>query len=108
MSEKKITKEVAERVLGYVDLLKPDIKVSSVYVFGSQAKGTANKHSDIDVAIISPDFTDDSIKTGFYLQRKLWDAPYKNMDVVGYSPYYFENEDSPLIHEIKTHGLLLI
>ena len=92
---------------GFVELLTPEITVSSVYVFGSHAKGVAHQHSDIDVAVISPDFGNDRMENGIYLQRKLWNAPYQNMDVVGYSPEYFENENSPLVHEIKKHGVLV-
>ena len=103
----EIKSETVDKVRAYVDLLRPEITVSDVYIFGSHAKGTDHAQSDIDVAIISPDFGTDRMENGFYLQRKLWDAPYKNMDVVGYSPEYFENENSPLVHEIKKHGVLV-
>lgn len=33
--------------------------IMELYVFGSHAKGKANRSSDIDVAVISPDFGDD-------------------------------------------------
>lgn len=33
-----------------------DIKVEAVYLFGSHAQKKADKNSDIDVAVISPDF----------------------------------------------------
>jgi predicted nucleotidyltransferase len=90
-----------------VDIVRKEIPVSAVYVFGSQAKNTARPDSDIDVAIISPDFGVDRMENNVYLQRKLWDSPYKNIDVLGYSPEYFESEDSPIIHEIKEHGVLV-
>ena len=102
-----IKEEVEKKVKDFVNLLKPEITISSVYVFGSQAKGTAHEGSDIDIAIISPDFGNDRMENGVYLQRKLWDASYNYMDVVGYSPEYFENENSPLVHEIKKHGVLV-
>lgn len=41
----------------YVDLLKKKgIKVSQVILFGSHAKGNAKPDSDIDIAVISPEF----------------------------------------------------
>lgn len=104
----KITKDIEEKVRGFVDLLKPEITVASAYVFGSHAKGVAHGESDVDVAIISPDFGDDRMENSVYLQRKLWHAPFQNMDVVGYSPEYFENENSPLVSEIKKHGVLVL
>ena len=36
-----------------------DIKVEAVYLFGSHAQNKADKDSDIDVAVISPDFGKD-------------------------------------------------
>lgn len=32
------------------------VKVDKIILFGSHAKGTANKFSDIDLVVISPDF----------------------------------------------------
>ena len=34
------------------------IRVHSVVLFGSHAAGTAGEHSDVDVAVLSPDFED--------------------------------------------------
>lgn len=103
-----ITKDVEARVRAYVDTLVRDIPVSAVYVFGSQANGSAHAESDIDIAVISPSFGEDAFVTGSYLQKKLWDSPYKNMDVVGYSPEDFAMEDSPLIAEIKNNGVMVV
>lgn len=33
-------------------------RVEAAYVYGSQARGTATEWSDIDVAVVSPDFGD--------------------------------------------------
>lgn len=104
----QLSSEVKERVTAYVNILRAEIPISSVYIFGSQAKNTAHPDSDIDVAIISPSFKGRSIEDGAWLQLKLWEAPYKNMDVVGYSPEYFDNENSPLISEIKKNGIALV
>jgi predicted nucleotidyltransferase len=38
-----------------VRLLRERIRVDAVYLFGSQASGDAHEHSDIDLAIVSPD-----------------------------------------------------
>lgn len=103
----KISTEITEKVKTYIDILRKEIPVSLVYVFGSHSQGTARKDSDIDVAIISPAFGERRIEDGTWLNMKLWESPYKNMDVVGYSPEYFAEEDSPLIHEIKKHGILV-
>lgn len=104
---RKLDHIVRQRIHPYLEAVKKDIPVSAAYVFGSQARGDATAQSDIDIAIISPAFGKDRLQDGFYLQGKLWEVPYKNIDVLGYSPEYFEHEDSPIIHEIKQHGVLI-
>ena len=105
---RRITKDVEEKVRAYVDTLVREIPVSAVYVFGSHAKGTAHTESDIDIAVISPSFGTDAFAAGSYLQKKLWESPYKNIDVVGYSPDDFADSDSPLVAEIKEHGVAVV
>ena len=51
--------EVMETIQNFLDLLKPEIHIEKVILFGSYAKGTHNESSDIDLAIISPDFKQD-------------------------------------------------
>jgi predicted nucleotidyltransferase len=34
-------------------------RIKSAYLYGSYAKGVASKWSDIDIAVILPDFSDD-------------------------------------------------
>ena len=104
---RKINSLIRQRISPYLEALKRDIPVTAAYVFGSQVRGDATAESDIDIAIISSAFGKDRLQDGFYLQGKLWEVPYKNMDVVGYSPEYFASEDSPIIHEIKKHGVLV-
>ncbi|MDD3014555.1 MAG: nucleotidyltransferase domain-containing protein [Candidatus Gastranaerophilales bacterium] len=36
-----------------------NIKIEAVFLFGSYAKNTADENSDIDIAVISPDFGKD-------------------------------------------------
>ena len=48
--------DLAERISDFVRRLQPAIKVEAVVLYGSYAKGTANEWSDIDIAVISPDF----------------------------------------------------
>lgn len=102
-----IKKDIEEKVRSYVRTFEGDIPVSAVYVFGSQAKGTATETSDIDVAVVSPSFGRDSFADGAYLQKKLWLSPYKNIDAVGYSPGDFADDSLPLVAEIKRHGVLI-
>lgn len=53
-SKSQIRKIVNE----FVQALEPDIKVERVILYGSYAQGKANKWSDIDVAVLSPTFSE--------------------------------------------------
>ena len=98
---KKISQKVIQRVNAYTDLISKEIPISSVYIFGSHAKGKARPDSDIDVAILSPSFGKNPHEEGKWLQRKLWGVSYSNLDVVGYNPLEFKTGQSPLLAEIR-------
>lgn len=102
---KKLPQKVIEQVKEYKKILRADkLPVRGVYVFGSYAKGTATKDSDIDVCVVSPKF-----KTSWsalsYLYSKL---PYGlgwSIEPVGFNPKDFSDKYSGLISEIKKHGV---
>jgi uncharacterized protein len=47
-------KSAAEKLAGRLE--KAGIKISGIFLYGSYARGASRDYSDIDVAIISPDF----------------------------------------------------
>ena len=51
----KTKTEVKNIVKDSIDYLKKKIRISSAYIFGSYAAGTATPLSDIDLAVFSPD-----------------------------------------------------
>ena len=53
----------------YFDLLKTKYSNLNVYLFGSQANASADKDSDIDVAVISNSITDNVIEETFKLMK---------------------------------------
>lgn len=52
----RIASKYAEKVRSLMDPV-------AVYLYGSQVKGTANKYSDIDIAVIVNSIPDDYLKT---------------------------------------------
>ena len=52
----RISKTILELINRYIEELSKDIVIDKVILFGSYAKGTNNKESDIDIAIFSKDF----------------------------------------------------
>ena len=103
--DKKISKKVSAVVRDYVKVLKKDIPVERVVLYGSHAKGESGNSSDIDVAVISSVFGRNPHEEGKYLFRKLWDVKSANIDPIGYSPKSFLNNNSPLVAEIKKYGV---
>ena len=70
-----LTKDISMKIAKqFIGLLKKDgIDVSEAYLFGSVAKGLAEKDSDIDIAVVSKDFQGvpyyDMIKIGKHRRK---------------------------------------
>lgn len=83
--------EVAEFCARAVAALRAKLPVREVWLFGSQAEGTANEHSDVDLFVVLPD--------GHGLKRpnlecysavsQLDDRP--SIDVLSLTQSYWEN-----------------
>ena len=85
-------------------LTKNGLGIKSLYVFGSYAKGKANHYSDIDIAVISPNFSDDRqgerVRLMFLSQQiDLAIEPHPFLPEDFNDPYY------PLAREIKKTGI---
>jgi len=48
--------ELSRSIDEFISLLKKGLRIEAVVLFGSHARGTAYEDSDIDLAVISPDF----------------------------------------------------
>lgn len=79
------------------------IHVEFAYLFGSHAKGTPDEWSDIDVAIVSPDISEDRLEERIRLTR-LSSKIDSRIEPVPFSPSSFVDED-PLVWEIKRAGI---
>jgi len=96
-------KESLERFLQEV---KQYYSISAAYLYGSHAKGTASLWSDIDVALISQDFSTDLFEDRVTLMRL---AAFVDERIEPYPfPEEMFNKDNPLASEIQQHGLRLI
>ncbi|MFH1187502.1 MAG: nucleotidyltransferase domain-containing protein [bacterium] len=90
MAEKtiKFPKKVVNH---YINTLKKEINVNGVFLFGSFVSGKPTKHSDVDLAIISPDFAKKQYRNRLqWLSRMRDDITYQiAMDIIGYTPKEF-------------------
>ncbi|HAZ28404.1 MAG TPA: nucleotidyltransferase [Candidatus Magasanikbacteria bacterium] len=108
MAKKRISKKTEKKIDGFISSLKKDgTPITSLYLFGSHAKGTAHEWSDIDLAVISPAF-ETRIKDPLnYLWGKRMELKEFAIEPVGFSPKDFK-EGGMLINEIKRHGIRIL
>ena len=104
MVERKIIKKVNAFVK---ELKKQKIKVVKVIIYGSRVSGKAHEYSDIDIAIISPDFGKDRYEEWV----RLFEIASKIDPLIEPVPISVESYKNdtwvPLIYEIRTKGIEL-
>ena len=102
----QINSQILKSARSFVNAVeKEGIHLDAAYLFGSYAKGNARPESDIDIALISPDFSewvDDYAKIRGALLAK---DP--RIEHVRIRPEHFVDEN-PLVYEIKTTGVSLL
>ncbi len=91
------------------ELIKHKVPVDGVILFGSHAKGRANKNSDIDIAVLSRKFGRDRFKEGSLLNQIAYQLK-MNIEVVpiGLKDWFDKNNISPILCEIKKNGIFII
>lgn len=67
-------KEIMGSVQKYVEIVKDKYKVETIILFGSYAKGTNHKDSDIDIAVVTDDFEGDKFDAQVKLGLLTWDV----------------------------------
>jgi len=97
--------EMIRRIIKtYIGVIaKNNIKIEKVYLFGSYARGTALKDSDIDIAIVSKNFFGDRFadrRRVVPLRRKID----RRLEPMPYTPENFKEND-PLVVEILRNGI---
>ncbi len=98
-----IATDVEKRIQRLIQLAGKELRLEAVYLFGSTAKGDDHEWSDIDLAIVSPDFIGDSFEDS----KKLF--PYilavdTGIEVHTFRPVDFSS-DNPFVKEIQSTGI---
>jgi len=106
-TQKKLTPSTINLVKAYgQDIMNRGIKWDQLIIFGSHAKGTAHKWSDIDVCVVSSEFSDNR----FDNQRLLMHN--RSQDFLDIEPHPFQPTElsatwDPLASEIRKHGITI-
>ncbi|MFC1613219.1 nucleotidyltransferase domain-containing protein [Patescibacteria group bacterium] len=108
MPKKRIPKTLEKKIYEYIDILKKDnLPINKVILFGSYAKGTQHKWSDVDLCIISPKFKNPMKAMDYLWQKRIFDMKY-TIEPIGFNPKDFNDKYSSIIHEIKTTGIEIL
>jgi predicted nucleotidyltransferase len=82
--------------------MEKNIRINKVILFGSQVSGKTDKYSDIDIVLVSDQFTEDS-----YQNWKMFvpiNVKFVDIEPHPYPTHYFIKND-PFIEEIKKIGI---
>ncbi len=100
-------KNIIEKAHKLLDILaRQGLRILTAYLYGSYAVGNPHQDSDIDVAIVSSDFSEAHIDDWVRLNVPASHIDAR-MEVMGFSPEQFQDEH-PLVWEIKTKGVKLL
>jgi uncharacterized protein len=103
----EVNASIIETIKKFLEKLKEiGVSVETAYLFGSYAKGRETKWSDIDVAIISSDISNDRFGERVRL-TKISSNIDSRIEPVPFRPDTFVDED-PLVWEIKKGGIRIV
>jgi predicted nucleotidyltransferase len=98
-----LVRDSLERFLAAV---RKECRLRAVYLYGSQAKGTATEWSDIDVALVSPDFTGGLFQERIALMRLAAQVD-DRIEPHLFRPQNFDPA-APLVYEIQRTGIRVV
>lgn len=104
MATKKISLRVRRLVTAYLEDLERQTRlpIERAIIFGSYAKGTPHRWSDIDLCIISKRFRNRSQAIDYLMRRR--GVKFCEISPVGFPPRDFTPWD-PLVAEIERYGV---
>ncbi len=83
--------EVGEAIADLVERLQVGLTVEAVVLYGSHANGTPGEYSDIDVAVVSPDFEGMSLPRRQELISELTVHRKRLLSPIGYPSSEYHN-----------------
>jgi predicted nucleotidyltransferase len=103
-----VNPEITSIILRFVDVLNSKgIRVEKAVLYGSYASGNVHTGSDLDLAIISPDFGKNRFEEGKMLLQLAWRIDPRLEPILISSESYENDTWIPLIYEIKEKGIEL-
>ena len=101
-----VDQEIRNIIKKFVEtLILKDIRVEKAIIYGSYARGNVRTESDIDIAIVSPDFGENRFEEGKLLMQIAWRIDPRIEPIPISSESYKKDTWVPLIHEIRNKGI---
>jgi uncharacterized protein len=99
-----ITEALEKAAVLKKELLQKNFPITQVILFGSVAKRTAHKESDVDIAVVSKPFKNSRIEENaeFLWARKDIDL---RIETVCLHPEDMDDKYSTLVQEVKKYGI---
>ena len=102
----EISAAVQRSIGEFLAAVRKERRITAAYLYGSEARGQAGPWSDIDVAIISPDFADDLFAAQLALM-KLAAKMDERIEPRAFTPDSF-NLNNPLASAIQDTGIRIV
>ena len=104
MAKRNIDIKILKSVKEYVKEISKYYNIKEVYLFGSYAKGTNNKDSDIDIAVVTDDIKTDTFDEEVKLMILRKGIDYRiEPHIITVEDY--ENDETPFVVEVKNTGI---
>ncbi|HSN76320.1 MAG TPA: nucleotidyltransferase domain-containing protein [Anaerolineae bacterium] len=99
----EVSAAIERSVSEFLAAIRKERRITAAYLYGSEARGQAGPWSDIDVAVISPDFADDLFAAQLALM-KLAAKMDDRIEPRAFTPESF-NLNDPLASMIQDTGI---
>ena len=103
MVKRTIDSRIMESIKKYIEKISQYYKIEAIILFGSYAKGTENEDSDIDIAIISSDFSD-IIEDGAKLIGLTWKIDTR-IEPHPITTEEYQKVSNPFVREVMNTGI---
>lgn len=98
--------EIGRIILGFVNsVAAKGIRVEKAILYGSYSTGVASAESDMDLAIVSPDFGRDRFEERTMLLQLAWRIEPRIEPVPISSESYEKDTWIPIVYEIRQKGI---
>lgn len=101
-----VTQDIKDIIIRYIEAVRAaGIRIDGVYLFGSYAAGKATPWSDIDIAVLLPDFEGNKFDQTMELRKIGLKIDPRIEPIVFKTSSFLTDDWLPIVHEIKAQGI---